>query len=159
MRLRCHDGSGIGVRMSSKDVHFLMPALGYPQFAQVCFWTCIERRPEYHVSSATVPPFSQPTTLSKPFYCLILQYHPPLRCIRSWCRLTAASAEDVRLVVALSEAGRSLRCGPLSVFGIFCDGFSVRAISTYSFWRCWRGFRCGVVVQSPLSWCLQNLVG
>lgn len=67
--------------------HFLTDALGYPQFAQVCFWTWRDRRPGDGESV-----WDRGSISNAP------------------CLHTAAPTQDVGLVVALAEAGRSFRC-------------------------------------------------
>ena len=63
-------------------LHFLMPARGYPQLAQVFFWTWSERDPD-------------PQVLTFLFQCKSGEEDG---------QRTAASAQNVRLVVALAEA-------------------------------------------------------
>ncbi len=67
------------------DLHFLMPALGYPQFAQVCFCTWRDRWPGASISI-------------------------PVTSTMSPSQHTATSAQNVRLVVPFSETSRTLCC-------------------------------------------------
>lgn len=79
-----------------ENVHFLIPALGYPQLEQVFFWTWSEREPVVHRPSAFRAPGERRTVVL-------------------WSKgegggHTAASAQNVRLVVALAETGGTLGC-------------------------------------------------
>jgi len=105
------------------NVHFRVLAAGYPQFAQVCFWMWRERRPIWqHCSQRLL------------FLCPVSNPSPSMRShALFWERgLTATPAQSVRLVVALSETGGTLRyagCQSLSL------AVSAMLFATYSSWR------------------------
>lgn len=106
------------------DVHCLILAAGYPHEEHVCFWMWRDRRPEEpEVSSGSsyfplVFASSNSTSISTSTSSLEL------------ILLTAASAQGVRLVVALSETGSSLRCDFVSLV----DSQLISFRGSYSFW-------------------------
>jgi len=62
------------------DLHFLMPALGYPQFAQVCFCTWRDRWPGASVSIPATATISSSMSIPQRLHrtCVLLCRFPKL---------------------------------------------------------------------------------
>ena len=99
-RVRAQSCACVYVSGCGKDFyeHFLMLALGYPQFEQVCFCTWRERLPVCRHPSVSC------------LFFLVVRRVTGLDSVH-----TATSAEDVGLVVTLSETGGTLGCLRMSV--------------------------------------------
>jgi hypothetical protein len=96
-----------------EDVHFRVLAEGYPHEEQVCFWMWSERRPVMFPLSATLFIFAIYVVAGRPVAGRLGEGSGPGRRPewKGWKdkKLTASTADRVRLVVTLTEAGRSLR--------------------------------------------------
>lgn len=87
-----------------RDVHFRVLAAGYPHEAQVCFWMCIERRPGVSLSALDILPQTPTRRI-----VVSIRRGQGRSVGGQGVKRTASSAQVVRLVVTLTEAGRSLR--------------------------------------------------
>lgn len=107
------------------NVHFRVLAAGYPHEAQVCFWMWRDRRPEDSSSVLvfflSMCPSSIPSSNRGTIHGRFSLWGSS--------KLTATSAQSVRLVMALSEAGSSLSCEVVST----ADSVSEGDVEAYSF--------------------------
>lgn len=114
-QLHCSSCTGLMV-----NLHLRVLAAGYPHEEQVCFWMWRERRPASKSVSGVLS--SCGTDI---FHCCER---------RRVFSHTATTAQRVRLVVALSEAGGTLRCIAVS---LAVSGFRRQVGFAYS--SCGRG--------------------